>query len=293
MSTGLESWIIRRNLSKMPGAKASAKTHTGNIRSGNEDSLFSDDELGLWLVADGMGGHEAGEVASAIVAATVENEVKNGTPLSDAIQKSHLEVLNGAQRGEGASGMGSTIIAVHQCGENQYEIGWVGDSRAYLWEQISEENGQLRQLSTDHSYVQALLESGAITAAEVDNHPDKNIITQCLGSLELSQVRVDTIHGEWQGNQKIILCSDGLSDELSDSEIANIMNQNRDRSDALNVLIQSALDHGGKDNVTVVVIDAPVASGKSSDSAVDDLDRWVVPGIAVIFLLGFLLALAW
>ncbi len=241
----------------MPQPKATAKTHTGNIRSGNEDSFFSSDDLGLWLVADGMGGHEAGEVASAIVAQTLEEEILASSSLSDAIQKAHHSVLQGAANGKGAPGMGSTIIAMRQTGKNSYQIGWVGDSRAYLWVQETEEQGQLHQLSTDHSYVQALLESGAITPEEVENHPDKNIITQCLGSQELSNVRVDTLDKDWEPNHKVLLCSDGLTDELSDEEIATILNNFQESDSAVEELIKSSLEHGGRDNISIVLVDAP------------------------------------
>ena len=238
--------------------KAVARTHKGNIRSGNEDSFFCDNKLGLWLVADGMGGHEAGEVASALVVEAVENEIKKGSVLADSIQFSHQSVLDNAAEGKGASGMGSTVVALQKTGNNNYQVGWVGDSRAYLWTQKTEESGDLQQLSTDHSYVQALLQSGAISEEDLETHPDKNIITQCLGSLELKQVKVDTIDGEWQENQKILLCSDGLTDELSDSDIATILNESIDSNVVIDLLIEESLKHGGKDNITVILIDSPI-----------------------------------
>lgn len=247
------------NTSRTKQANASADTHTGNIRSGNEDCYFSNDDLGLWLVADGMGGHEAGEIASAIVTEVIEQQIRQGEGLSTAIQNSHQSVLDGAKNGRGALGMGSTVVAVQHINNkaNSYQIAWVGDSRAYLWTQVSEDQGELQQLSTDHSYVQALLLSGAITEDELSTHPDKNIITQCLGSQELSKVKVDTIEQEWQSNQTLLLCSDGLSDELDDTSIATIMNEAEDRDSALKALIDGALKKGGRDNVTVILIEAP------------------------------------
>jgi protein phosphatase len=155
--------------------------------------------------------------------------------------------------------MGSTVVAIRQDPLGQWELGWVGDSRAYLWTQINEAEGELQQLSRDHSYVQALFDSGAITEAEMDNHPERNVITQCLGSLEIPIVRVDGSRGEWKVGQKILLCSDGMSDEVNDSEIANILNEYQDRDIAVDKLLETALKHGGRDNVSIVLIEAPAA----------------------------------
>jgi serine/threonine protein phosphatase PrpC len=241
----------------MAHPKATPRTHVGMVRSGNEDCFYSDDSLGLWLVADGMGGHEAGEVASAIVTETIASTVRDGVDLAKAIQFSHQAVLDGGLHGQGARGMGSTVVGLHQLDDNRWQLAWVGDSRAYLWTKISEHEGELQQISRDHSYVQALLDAGAITEAEADNHPDKNVITQCLGSLEIPAVKVDTVTQEWKPHQKIILCSDGLSDEVSDIQIAKILNDVPDSNKAAQALVDAALENGGRDNVTVVIIDSP------------------------------------
>jgi len=197
-------------------------------------------------------------VASAITAKVIAEEVRKGCSLENAIQKSHQQILAAAERGEGARGMGSTVVAICQPEPGRWELGWVGDSRAYLWTQTSDDTGELQQISRDHSYVQALFDSGAITAEEMDHHPERNVITQCLGSLEISTVHVDQLEGEWKPGQKIILCSDGLSDEVDDSEIASILNESPDRATAVEQLLSAALKHGGRDNVTVVLIEAPV-----------------------------------
>lgn len=248
----------------MAHSKASPQTHVGMVRSGNEDCFFSDDALGLWLVADGMGGHEAGEVASAIVAETIASTVREGVDLAKAIQFSHQAVLDGGMHGQGARGMGSTVVGLQQLDNNFWQVAWVGDSRAYLWTKTSDHEGELQQISRDHSYVQALLDAGAITESEADNHPDKNVITQCLGSLEIPSVRVDVVSQEWKSNQKIILCSDGLSDEVSDAQIAKILNENPDSNIAVQSLVDAALANGGRDNVTVVIIDPPTAPETSA-----------------------------
>lgn len=274
----------------MSGSLASAKTHTGNVRQGNEDAFFSDDALGLWLVADGMGGHEAGEVASAIASKTVAEEIRSGKTLAEAIQSAHHAILQGAQDGEGAHGMGSTIVAIHQVADNSWELGWVGDSRAYLWSQDSE-GGQLQQISRDHSYVQALLDSGAITQVDAENHPEKNVITQCLGSVELSNVRVDTVTMEWKAGQKILMCSDGLSDEVSDEEIASILANNNDSKVAVEKLIEAALKNGGKDNITAVLVDAPKTG--SAINRTFDITKIILIAIATACVIGVTYSLFW
>lgn len=235
-----------------------AATDVGLQRDNNEDAYFASSRSGLWVVADGMGGHAAGEVASALVVETIHREVDAGESLENAIKKSHHDILNAANAGIGGIGMGSTVVAL-QSTLNGYKICWVGDSRAYLLSQPSNENEdlELRQLSTDHSYVQMLYQSGAITEAELDTHPEKNIITQCLGSVELSEVRVDQIVGEWPEKSKILLCSDGLSDVVSDAQIKQTLSDNLAPQAAVKALVRNALDAGGKDNITATLVEAP------------------------------------
>lgn len=245
----------------------SAVTNAGLKRDNNEDTYLSLPERGLWLVADGMGGHEAGEVASAIVRETLlDQEYKS---LIQAIQASHNAVLEAAAQGRGAPGMGSTIVALRSH-EQDYEIAWVGDSRAYLWTH-NDEGGRLERLTTDHSYVQMLLASGAIGPDEVEGHPDKNIITQCLGSHELSQVQVDSVHGQWQSEQWILLCSDGLTDELDDRELARLLYASRSPRSAVNRLLKAALQSGGRDNITLQLIQSPL----NQRSRLSGLWQWV------------------
>jgi serine/threonine protein phosphatase PrpC len=231
-------------------------THTGNVRSNNEDAFHCDARHGLWVVADGMGGHEAGEVACAIVVETIRDAMEQGKSLAESIQLSHQAIIDSADRGLGARGMGSTVVAV-QSKENRYLVAWVGDSRAYLWTRTDEHRGTLKQLSTDHSYVQMLIQAGAITPEQADVHPDRHVITQCLGSTELSMVRVDSVSGEWQDNQWLLLCSDGLTDELEDSLMEALLGNQHELGAAAQVLLQQALDCGGRDNTTLILIGQP------------------------------------
>ncbi|PCK10122.1 MAG: serine/threonine protein phosphatase [Alteromonadaceae bacterium] len=235
-------------------SRYSAATDVGLQRSNNEDYYLSCPNLGLWVVADGMGGHAAGEVASAIVGQTIRDEVHQGHPLADAIQNSHRAVLSAAACGQGGQGMGSTAVALQVKGHH-FKIAWVGDSRAYKWSPKS--NTPLNQLTTDHSYVQMLYQSGAISEDELDTHPEKNIITQCLGSIELDSVTVDTVDGSWGKSDWIILCSDGLSDAISSTSINTILTNAGSVQVATKELIEAALAAGGKDNITVTVVEYP------------------------------------
>ena len=230
-----------------------ALTHTGNVRSNNEDAFSRDPALGLWVVADGMGGHEAGEVASAIAIESITRKIRQGKDIIEAIQNAHHNILNGTRKGRGAKGMGSTVVAIHTT-TTQYQVAWVGDSRAYLWTRTGERTGTLEQLTTDHSYVQMLVKAGAITPEEAINHRDKNVITQCLGSLDIANVTVDIIERNWQPNQWLLLCSDGLTDELEDGQISALLANSQDLETAANSLLREALESGGRDNTTIAIV---------------------------------------
>lgn len=245
--------------------ESSSVTNPGRKRSNNEDCYLSLPAQALWMVADGMGGHEAGEVASDIVRQTLEQAPTK--PLLDSIQEAHQAVLAAVSHGVGAEGMGSTVVALRSTSEH-FQIAWVGDSRSYLFSRAS---GELELLTRDHSYVQMLLESGAIAENEAQTHPDRNIITQCLGSQELDTVTVDHIERHWQEDQWVLLCSDGLTDELGDSDIAQILQGCKTPRDATRELVQAALRAGGRDNITVQIIAAP----QHSPSLLQKLSHWV------------------
>jgi serine/threonine protein phosphatase PrpC len=250
-----------------------ALTHMGNVRANNEDAFSRDPVLGLWVVADGMGGHEAGEVASAIAIESIARKVRQGKDITEAIQNAHHNILNGTRKGRGAKGMGSTVVAVHTT-TTHYRIAWVGDSRAYLWTRTGERSGTLEQLTIDHSYVQMLVKAGAITPEEAINHRDKNVITQCLGSLEMPNVTVDTVERDWEPDQWILLCSDGLTDELEDGQIAAVLSNSPNLKTAAESLLREALESGGRDNTTIAIISQDTtASG--SGSLWDSMVGWM------------------
>lgn len=274
----------------------SAASHPGLIRDNNEDCFLSRPEQGLWLVADGMGGHEAGEVASALVRDTIERETQNNPniPLIDSIQQAHASILNSAEQGIGAPGMGSTVVALKSTSE-KYQVAWVGDSRAYLWTP-TRDGGRLEQLSIDHSYVQMLVETGVIRAEDAEFHPEKNIITQCLGMQELTQVRVGLVEQQWQKDQWILLCSDGLTDEISDKNIAQILNESPDCLAAVDQLLHAALTNGGRDNITVQIIESPLYVNRPQKGLAQwvpyltgrtKLDTWIF-ALSLVSLVGLL-----
>ncbi|MEH6579118.1 MAG: protein phosphatase 2C domain-containing protein [Amphritea sp.] len=222
-------------------------SNVGLVREKNEDSYYSDSEQGLWLIADGMGGHKGGQVASSVACESLVESVREGKNLTDAIHLAHEAVLAAAERGEGAPNMGSTIVALRVQNTMEYEIAWVGDSRAYLWD------GQLRQITRDHSYVQWLVDKGEITREQAQKHPKSNIITQALG-LPGQPIRVERVTGLLEKEQKILLCSDGLNDEVSDEEITKIMLTDDSEQSLVDKLIDAALRRGGRDNISVLVI---------------------------------------
>lgn len=275
----------------------SAASHPGLMRDNNEDCFLSRPEHGLWLVADGMGGHEAGEVASAIVRDTIERETQDNPDISllDSIQHAHTSILSSAVQGIGAPGMGSTVVALKSNSE-KYQVAWVGDSRAYLWTP-TQDGGRLEQLSTDHSYVQMLVETGVIRPEDAEFHPEKNIITQCLGMQELTQVRVDVIEHQWQKDQWILLCSDGLTDEVSDKTIAQILCESHDCLAAVDQLLHAALTSGGRDNITLQIIESPLHNNPSRKGLLQwvpyltgkpHIDTWIF-GTALVSLIGLLI----
>ena len=224
-------------------------THTGLVRKLNEDNFLSLPEYGLWVIADGMGGYEAGEIASELAVLTIAQEIKQNMSLVDAIETAHRAIQSAAFQGEGAVDMGTTIVAAKLNGLH-YEIAWVGDSRAYLW------NGALQQLTIDHSYIQLLLEAGLITKNEMANHPSRNIISQALGAggIDKNTIKIDTVSGVLENKDALLLCSDGLSSLISDNDIAAILSEHADNQARVDNLIKAALNAGGTDNVTVIVL---------------------------------------
>ena len=216
-------------------------------RKHNEDSYLVDENKQLYIVADGVGGAEAGEVASALACDVIADEVAAGNSLGDAILTAHSSVLEAAERGEGRQGMATTVVGFH-FDELKYTVGWIGDSRAYLWD------GRLNLLSRDHSYVEMLYEQGHITLEETNTHPQKNIITQAVGGRDMPTLEVGFNEGTLGPNQVLLLCSDGLTGELDEREILDFLDSGKEVSAIARGLVEAAVDAGGRDNITVIVI---------------------------------------
>ncbi len=234
-----------------------SQSDTGRIRTNNEDSYLELPDAGVWAVADGMGGHASGEVASKIVIHTLQqamsNKNKDLTGLESALNEAHAKILLAATDNPELLGMGSTAVALKIEGQD-YEIAWVGDSRAYCWTPASDSNGgELLQLTTDHSLVQALVDKNILTQAEAAVHPEKHVITQCLGA-HGNNINVDKVTGRLGAQQWLLLCSDGLTNELSDQDIADTLAQAKNIPDASTSLLNAALAAGGKDNITLQIV---------------------------------------
>ncbi|MFA7554251.1 MAG: protein phosphatase 2C domain-containing protein [Spongiibacteraceae bacterium] len=225
-----------------------AKTDLGNQRSNNEDYYLARPELGLWIMADGVGGQDAGEVASKIVCGVIQSEIKAGASLEDAINMAHQAVKASPAEGVGRVGMASTVVALQVHGKD-FQVSWVGDSRAYLWS-----DDQLTQLSHDQSLVQRLLDERVITAEQAQNHPRRNLVMQALGQQNLDAVEVESARGQFNEKDVILLCSDGLSDYVSDEKIIQILRSTSDENALVDALVAAALATEGKDNITVLAI---------------------------------------
>ncbi|HEX7113003.1 MAG TPA: protein phosphatase 2C domain-containing protein [Mizugakiibacter sp.] len=223
-------------------------THVGLRREHNEDTYYADGTLGLWLVADGMGGHDHGEVASALARDHVLREAGAGRDLADAVRSADEAIIRHSKRRAEALPMGTTIAAL-RIRDGAYEVTWVGDSRVYLWQDA------LRQLSQDHSFVQQLLNQGAITSEEARAHPQRNLVTQALGVTDPQQLRVETVRGNVEPGMQFLLCSDGLTEEVDDAAIARILARtDLTAQECVEHLILAALDGGGSDNITAVLV---------------------------------------
>jgi len=229
-----------------------AKTHKGNVRKHNEDAVYIPEKGdGCFAVlADGMGGHKAGDVASSLVVSAVVSRLNEADAASitendirDALIRANTLVWNESCENVNRHGMGSTATVAAFANGCCY-IGQVGDSRAYLFR-----DGKLFQITKDHSYVQVLVDKGLIKKDEAASHPKRNMITRAVGTER--SIDVDTFVVELKKDDVIMLCSDGLSSAVSDGEIAAILSEGL--SGASEKLIQAAMDNGGTDNISVII----------------------------------------
>ena len=225
-----------------------AATDIGKVRSANQDALVLAE--GIFGVADGMGGHQGGEVASAEARDTLLAALSGKTPaledLREAIRAANTAVHTRASQDEHLSGMGTTLTVLW-AGEKEMFIGHVGDSRCYLLR-----GGELKQKTEDHSLVAELQRAGMITREEAENHPMRNVITRAVGTDPA--VEVDGMALPRRKGDRWVLCSDGLHGMVSDREMAAILRKETDPQAAADRLLKAALDAGGRDNITIVVV---------------------------------------
>lgn len=237
------------------------KSHVGG-RKHNEDRFVADEGWGIALVSDGMGGAEAGEVAAGIVAAGMVDRLDAGMPLAEAVVEANEEVKQSPGKGRGIAGMGATLV-IACFHDHVYQLAWIGDSRIYLWD------GELRQLTRDHSKLELMLESSELTLEEVDNYPDSHVITRAMGLSEFAVGEVPTLRGTLCRGQQLLLCSDGITDALSPTRIASILAAGDSPDETLTRLVESALAEAGDraDNITAVLAsaddEAPQSTGVS------------------------------
>lgn len=243
-----------------------AKTNIGNKRDNNEDYYLASPKINMWILADGVGGHDAGEVASQLACNTIEEKVLAGENIADAIQHSHELIKVSPDDGVGRRGMASTIVVL-KVKNDKFDFFWVGDSRGYQWNKRS----GLTPRTSDQSLVQQLLDKGIITEQEARVHPNRNVIIQALGQVDLEKLVVDTSSHDYEDGDLLLLCSDGLSDCVDDAAINDVITAAETPEQAASNLVDTALANGGKDNITVIIVcldknsqkDVEVVVGKS------------------------------
>lgn len=226
-------------------------TNTGRVRDHNEDSFLTKPESGVWVVADGMGGHDAGDFASQTI---TEELASVGVSIStddlrarfmERLSRAHMRIIEHAEMLGGGT-VGATVVGflVH---EDQYLCIWSGDSRVYLLR-----DGVLVQQTKDHTEVNDLLDAGLVTPEEAESWPRRNVITRAIGVS--SEPQCDMVAGQLQPGDVFLLCSDGLTEHSSDDDITAIITAAQSAETACEALINTTLEKGAKDNVTAVIV---------------------------------------
>ncbi|HYZ10592.1 MAG TPA: Stp1/IreP family PP2C-type Ser/Thr phosphatase [Actinomycetota bacterium] len=234
-----------------------ARTDVGRVREGNEDSYMVHEAL--FAVADGMGGHQGGEVASKLALDTLL-KATDGAALAQAVQDANRAVFERAGSDPALAGMGTTLTAF-LADRDTLRLAHVGDSRAYLLR-----DGELQRITTDHTVVEGLVEKGELTPHEASIHPQRSILTRAIGvegEVQVDQGSIDVLPGD-----RLLLCSDGLTGMVDDEHIHRILDERRDPQAAADALVEAANEAGGQDNVTAVVIDVlePHAQAASTET---------------------------
>lgn len=246
-----------------------ARTHTGHQRATNEDSHL--ERAPVFAVADGMGGAQAGEVASQIAIARFAREFAKpqdgdaSTRLVRAARDANSEIHELSEADTRRAGMGTTLTAAY-VGDRQVLIAHVGDSRAYRLR-----DGELERITEDHSLVEELLRQGRLTVEEAEEHPQRSIITRALGPEP--DVEVDTFTVDTRDGDLFLLCSDGLTSMIGEAAVAEILRANAGLARAADALVAAALEAGGRDNVTVVLFRVEAVGAEAPSPPGDDLPQ--------------------
>ena len=231
------------------GILSAFRTDVGKVRANNQDAPIVSEKLRLYGVADGMGGHKGGEVESTSARDDLLRELEGKTPsvaaLSGAIEEVNRQIYHQQEHDDALTGMGTTL-SVLWMSDNFVYIGHVGDSRVYLLR-----DGEFKQMTLDHSLVEQLVREGALTEEEAQNHPMRNIITRAIGTDE--SVEVDVVVEERRKGDLWLACSDGLHGLVDDRQMRDALRQYAPEK-AADVLLKAALDAGGRDNVTLVIV---------------------------------------
>ena len=237
-----------------PAWFSSARTDVGHVRKANEDSFLDAQEQGLWVVADGMGGHSRGDRASQSIIEKLHNFVatKNAEhDLDEILKRLHEANQQCRQESEGQGSMGSTVAALYVYGVEAYVI-WAGDSRIYRYREPD-----FVQLTDDHSLVQELYRLGELEANDLDNHPSSNVITRAVGVHDILEPQVRKI--KVKPGDRYLLCSDGLFKDVAPEELKERLIR-FGPGQAADAMMALALRRGGTDNTTAIVVQIPVAA---------------------------------
>jgi serine/threonine protein phosphatase PrpC len=233
--------------------KIASMTDAGLVRKTNEDSFFADARLGLLIVADGMGGHAGGEVASRVAIATISESWKasavDGSPgglIRRTIEQANTAILTEAEADPALQGMGTTLVLAF-CQGDSIHLAHLGDSRAYLIR-----NGSIRQLTEDHSLVAQMVRTGQLTAAEAPHYHLRNVVTRSLGNQKIVEPDLSVV--DWSPGDFLLLCSDGLTNMVEASELRSVISRGgADLERSCRQAIDLANQNGGRDNITAVL----------------------------------------
>lgn len=228
-------------------ATLAGATHRGKVRDYNEDAFGCVDEANAAIVADGMGGLSRGDEASREVVKFFESACREDRAPAQSMRDAH-ERIRAMSLEQSGSRMGSTAVSL-KLHKARVEIDWIGDSRAYLWR-----SRRLQQLTRDHSFVQELVDAGALTQAEAELHPNRNVVTRAIGVRDSDEIKVDSVSLKLWPGDRLLLCSDGLSGFLPESRIGELMDAHEDPAELAERLIETTVEETeAGDNVTVVV----------------------------------------